>query len=83
MTEEQILNLMTSADNAAYAGSMSDLLVHYVGLVAHVSHKINRNELAELIAVGVGLYQLGFREFETEAEMQALLAGLQDRRERK
>jgi hypothetical protein len=44
--------------------------------LAAISHKLNRDDLAQMMVVGVALYQQGLKEFRAVIDEQTLFAAL-------
>ena len=83
MTEQQILELIMSCGDTPYEGDVDELLLAYVEQLAVLSGQISRADLLELMAIGVGIYQLALREFQAGVDAHDLLEALQKKREGK
>ena len=83
MKEEEILDLIMSWGNDPYAGDTVDLLGAYVRQLSLLSDRLSKDELVELVAIGVGVYQLTLKEFHAGTDAQQILAAIHDRRKKK
>jgi hypothetical protein len=75
MTEQQIIDIMTAGGHPQFDGSLTDLTGLYVSRLAMISDKLSPQELAELISIGVALYQKGFKEFKAGIDTTRRPAG--------
>ena len=80
MTEQQILELIMSCGDTPYEGDVDELLLAYVQEMAVLSEQIGHADLIELMAIGVGIYQLALREFQAGEDAHDLLEELRKRR---
>jgi len=76
-TAQGILEMITREGQPDMELDYSKLTQIYAHQVAAISHKINRDELAILIAVGVGIYQRGLKEFQSGAGAEDLFKAVQ------
>ena len=76
MSKRRIFELISSGANPIFEGDVPALLAHYVAQLEKLSTKISREEMAELIGVGVALYQLSIATDLDEEERQALVSAL-------
>jgi hypothetical protein len=74
---QSILGLITREGQPDMALDCGKLTQVYAHQIAAISHKINRDELAILIAVGVGIYQRGLKEFQAGADAEDLFNAVQ------
>lgn len=81
MTEQTILDLITREEQQELDLSYNQLTQLFAHELAAVSHKLNQDDLAALVAIGVALYQKGFKEFRAGIDEKALFAALQKRRD--
>ena len=81
MTEEQIIDLIARPENPDIGMPGVELIQHYAATLAAASVKLNRDELAELIAIGAGFYQIGFSVWKRGIDQPALFADLQKRKD--
>ena len=80
MTEQQILELILSCGDTPYEGDVDELLLAYAERLALLSDQISREDLLELMAIGVGIYQLALREFQAGVDVHDLLEELRKKR---
>ncbi|MDB5762879.1 MAG: hypothetical protein JWQ21_1874 [Herminiimonas sp.] len=80
MTEQKILDLLTREGQPELDLNYNQLAQLFAHELAAISHKINSDELATLVVVGVALYQKGFKEFRAGIDEKALFTTLQKRR---
>ena len=80
MTEQQILELIMSCGDTPYEGDVDELLLAYVERLALLSNQISRENLLELMAIGVGIYHLALREFQAGVDAHDLLEELRKKR---
>ena len=83
MKEEEILDLIMSWGNDPYAGDTVDLLAAYVRQLSLLSDRFSKDELVELVTIGVGMYQLTLKGYHSSADAQEVLAAIQNRRKKK
>ena len=76
MSKKRIFEMISSGANPIFEGDVPALLAHYVTQLERVSVKISRDEMAELIGVGVALYQLSIATDLDEKDRQALESAL-------
>lgn len=79
ISEQRVLKVIADQDPTAMDFSWSELMEPYAHELAAISHKINRDELATLVVVGVALYQKGLKEFRVGINEKTLFAVLQKR----
>ena len=82
MTKEEVLDLIARVDHPKLEYTRPGLIQHYAGLLADISEKVSQRELSELLAVGVGFYQMGFEEWKSGIDRDALFKALQDRQDK-
>jgi len=80
MTEEQILQMIANPELPPYKGTWSDLIREYVIALSGISKKINREDMAALVAFGAVIYQRGLADFRSGIDEEALFKALQERK---
>ena len=80
MTEQQILALILSCGDTPYEGDVDELLLAYAERLALLSDQISREDLLELMAIGVGIYHLALQEFQASVDVHDLLEALRKKR---
>jgi hypothetical protein len=80
MTEEQILKMIANPDLPPYQGTWADLVREYVIALAGISKKINREDMAALVAFGAVVYQRGLADFRSGIDEEALFKALQEKK---
>lgn len=81
MTEEQIIDLIARPEHPVIGVPGVELVQHYASTLAAVSGKLNKDEMAELVAFGSVFYQLGVGVWKEKLDRPALFAALQKLRE--
>jgi hypothetical protein len=81
MTEQNILELIAREGLPELDLNWDELTQLFAHQLAAISHKLNRDDLAEMILVGAALYQKGRQEFRAGIDEKALFAALQKRRD--
>ena len=76
MTEQKILDLITREGQPELDLNWDELTQRVAHQLAAISHKLNRDDLAEMMLVGVALHQKGRQEFRAEIDEKALFAAL-------
>jgi hypothetical protein len=77
MTEQQIIELITREYHPKLEYTRFGLIRDYARLLAGVSEKLNRGELAEMIALGARFYQMGLEERKAGIDQPAPFSALQ------
>jgi hypothetical protein len=81
MTEQNILDLIAREGQPELDLNWDELTPLLVARqLAAISHKLNRDDLAEMMQIGVALRQKGRQEFRAEIDEKALFAAPQKRR---
>ena len=80
MTEQRLLELITQEGRPALELNYNELTQLYAHHLAAISKKINRDELAEMVMIGVALYQKGLKEFKAGINEKVLFDQLQEKR---
>ena len=79
MTEQKIFELIMSCSSEPNEGDAGDLLIAFVRQLAHLSTRLSKNELVELTAIGVGLYQIAATEMHAKSDAEDLLRRIRDK----
>lgn len=77
MTEEEILEIVTSGAHPDIRMSLNLLNGLFIQRLAAVSDKLDVDEISEFISIAVVLYQRGFTEFRADMETKTLMHRLQ------
>jgi hypothetical protein len=64
MTEQEILDLIMNCGTTPYEGDVDTLLLAYVRQLAHLSDQLDKSDFIELMAIGVGIYEIALKEFQ-------------------
>lgn len=83
MTEQEILDVIINCGTTPYEGDADELLLSYVRQLERLSDQISKIDFIELMAIGVGIYQMALKEFQAGQDAQDLMEALQKKRDGK
>lgn len=64
ITKQELLDLITQEDHPDMNLDWNTLTQLYTHQLASISSKLNQQELASMVTLGIALYQKGYKEFE-------------------
>jgi len=79
LTQEQVIDMIAKPNDPVTEIQGQDLLRQYAEVLASMSGSITDVDLAELLVIGVGFYQLQFNGWEHGIDQPDLFAALQRR----
>jgi hypothetical protein len=71
MTAQQIVEVITSDQHPNIEAPLSDLVGFYANRLAAISGKLEKEEMADFLGIGVALYQRGLKEFQDRSDTVA------------
>lgn len=72
MTEQQIHDLITSDKHPVFDGTLNDLVSPYVRMLAQISDRLTREEMADLLVIGAALYERAYDDVKAAMSVEEL-----------
>lgn len=72
ITKQQLLDLITQEDHPEMELDWNMLTQLYVNQLAGIAAKLDQQEMAAMVTIGIALYQKGFKEFQAAETLKGV-----------